>query len=151
MVRHVRNGQLSLSSNQNTSSARVSPSLCLIWMVGSCPDSVLPRCQSGGWDESTRVGKFAGTFYNLQCFPHPPLVPTTSPAKGGRRNTLLNLIIYTNWKVYCVKEKGLKRAAEKKKKFPSSLLKRTGVMVTPLDDLGIWQSDCLTGGSEVSQ
>lgn len=123
MVRHVRNWQLSLSSNQNTSSARVSPSLCLIWVVGSCPDSVLLRWQSGGWDESSRVGKFAGTFYNLQCFPHPLLVPTTSPAKGGRRNTLLSLIIYTNWKVYCVKEKGLKRAAEKKK-IPQFSLKK---------------------------
>ena len=124
MVRRVRNWQLSLSSNQNTSSARVSPSLCLIWVVGSCPDSVLLRWQSGGWDESSRVGKFAGTFYNLQCFPHPLLAPTTSPAKGGRRNTLLSLIIYTNWKVYCVKEKGLKRAAEKKKKIPQFSLKK---------------------------
>lgn len=31
------------------------------------------------------------------------LAPTTSPAKGGKRNTLFILIIHTNCKVYCEK------------------------------------------------
>lgn len=51
-----------------------------------------------------------GLFFTTSNIPLTLLAPSTSPAKGGKRNALFSLIIHTNCKVYCVK---LRRVKEK--------------------------------------